>query len=143
MRCYKTILGIFYGDRIINDAVRDNIRPETGPLEDLITRAKKKKLKWHGNVIRARNLSTAILKVTALGERENVSEKMGWKRHLLNWKILDRDSNIGMQQRHIEGADQVLIDSTKTSGYGTDNEDDVISFGWKKYFNPKLTTSGI
>lgn len=47
--------------------VRDIIRKERSPLEDLIVIVKKRRLKWH--LIGANNLSTAVLLGTTLGKR--------------------------------------------------------------------------
>lgn len=46
MRCYRSIPSI-YVDYIRNDAVKDTIKQETGPLEDPVTTVNKRMLKWH------------------------------------------------------------------------------------------------
>lgn len=44
-------------------------------LEDLISTIKKRKVKWHDHIVRANNLSTAILQDTNLGKRQRGSDR--------------------------------------------------------------------
>ena len=60
MRCYITIFAISYIVQITNEEVRNAIRHSVGHYEDLLTTAKKWKLKWYGHVIRANSLSTPV-----------------------------------------------------------------------------------
>lgn len=51
MRFYRTMLGIFYVDRIRNKAVRNSNRWEPEPLKDFKGIVKEKELKCYGNFI--------------------------------------------------------------------------------------------
>lgn len=51
--------------------VRESIKKEAGPLEDLIPPSRRKKLKWYGYAITAKNLCHVILQDTNLSRREN------------------------------------------------------------------------
>ena len=44
MRCYPKILHISYKDHVTNEEVRAKIQLAIGPLEDLLTNAKRRKL---------------------------------------------------------------------------------------------------
>lgn len=60
------IRGIYYVEYTANDAAWEIIKQDTGPLEDLVTIIKMTKLKYHGHVMRAICLSTAVLKLGRL-----------------------------------------------------------------------------
>ena len=69
MKCYRTILGITYRDRITNDAIRRLIATHVDNYEDLLSTVIKKKLKWYGHVTRGNGLSKVILQGTVHGKR--------------------------------------------------------------------------
>lgn len=71
MRCNRTIRGLSYVGRIMNDAVRDAIRKERGPLEDFVA-IKKRFLNWYEDVMRANSIPTVILR---LKEKRETEEK--------------------------------------------------------------------
>ena len=50
MRCSCKLLGISYRDHITNEEVKARIGNAIGPYEDLLTSAKRRKLKWYGHV---------------------------------------------------------------------------------------------
>ena len=52
MRCYCKILRISYKDNVTNEEVRAKIQQAIGPHKDLLTIAKRRKLKWYGYVSR-------------------------------------------------------------------------------------------
>ena len=60
MRCFRNLLSISYRDHITNDAVR--IRQAHGPYDDMLTKVKKRKLKWFGHVSRSGGLSRQFYK---------------------------------------------------------------------------------
>lgn len=104
-------VGIFYLDCIANDTGQDIIQQETSPLENLTPSIKKGKLKKTYGHIRIKNLSIAIWQGTTLGKRIKRGRqrgKMGWQSLKVDRKIIYRDSDIGMQARHMEEASQVL-----------------------------------
>ena len=49
MRCFRKLLGISYRDHITNEEVKARIGNAIGPYEDLLTTAKRRKLKWYGH----------------------------------------------------------------------------------------------
>ena len=53
MRCYRKILHISYKDHVTNEEVRAKIQQAIGPLEDLLTIVKRRKLQWYGHVCRS------------------------------------------------------------------------------------------
>ena len=46
MGCYRKILRITYEDHVTNQEVRAKIQQAIGPLEDLLTIVKRRKLQW-------------------------------------------------------------------------------------------------
>ena len=46
MGCYRKILRITYKDHVTNQEVRAKIQQAIGPLEDLLTIVKRRKLQW-------------------------------------------------------------------------------------------------
>lgn len=122
MRCYRSI----YVDYIRNDTVQDTIKQETGPLEDLVTTVNKRMLKWHSP-----QSFPYISKIDHLEQNKNrpTEERMCWQRHSLDWNIIHRESDVGKQQRHMDGAGPVFKNSTtrlshKTVGDFADVDDD-------------------
>ena len=69
MRCFRRLLGISYKDHITNEEVRNRIKQEIGPWEDLLTTVKKSKLEWYGHVTRSMGLAKTILQGTVQGGR--------------------------------------------------------------------------
>ena len=61
MRCYRKILRISYKDHVTNEEVRSKIQEAIGPLEDLLTIVKRRKLQWYGHVSRLSGLAKTIL----------------------------------------------------------------------------------
>ena len=69
MRCFRKLIGISYRDHITNDTVRGRIRQAIGPYDDILTKVKKRKLKWFGHVSRSAGLAKTILQGTVQGGR--------------------------------------------------------------------------
>ena len=69
MRCYRKILFISYKDHVTNEEVRAKIQRAIGPLEDLLTIVKRRKLQWYGHVSRSSGLAKTILQGTVKGGR--------------------------------------------------------------------------
>ena len=57
MRCYRKILRISYKDHVTDEDVRAEIQQTIGPLEDLLTIVKRRKLQWYGHVFRSSGLA--------------------------------------------------------------------------------------
>ena len=79
MRCYRKIrLRILYKDRTTNEEVRAKIQLAIGPLEDLLTIVKRRKLQWYSHVSRSSGLTKTILRGTVkLGRRQRRQEEVG------------------------------------------------------------------
>ena len=56
MRCFRKLLGISYSYYITSEEVKARVGNAIGPYEDLLTSVKRRKLKWHGHVIRSSGL---------------------------------------------------------------------------------------
>ena len=67
-RCYRRILRISYKDHVTNEEVRAKVQQGIGPHEDLLTIAKRRKLKWYGHVSRSSGLAKIILQGTVTEE---------------------------------------------------------------------------
>ena len=52
MRCYRKVLRVSYKDHVTNEEVLAKIQQAIGPLEDLLTTVKRRKLQWYGHVSR-------------------------------------------------------------------------------------------
>ena len=61
MRCYRKILQISYKDHATDEEVHAKIQQAIGPLEDLLTIVKGRKLRWYGHVSRSSGLAKTIL----------------------------------------------------------------------------------
>ena len=64
MRCFSKLLGISYRDHITNEEVKTRIGNTIGPYEDLMTSAKRRKLKWYRHITRSSGLAKTILQGT-------------------------------------------------------------------------------
>ena len=67
IRCYRKILHIPYKDHVTNEEVCAKIQQAIGPLEDLLTTVKRRKLQWYGHVSRSSGLAKTILQGTVKG----------------------------------------------------------------------------
>ena len=68
MRCYRRLLTISYKDHVITRRFAKQ-KPETGVLGDLLTKVKKRKLKWYGHISSASGMAKTILQRTVKGAR--------------------------------------------------------------------------
>ena len=84
-RCFRKILGISYKDRFTNEQVRKTIINHIGPYEDLLATAKRRKLKWYGNVTRSDGLTKVILQGTVAGSRRRGRPKKSWIDNIVEW----------------------------------------------------------
>ena len=79
MRCYCKILRISYTDHVTNEEVRAKIQQAIGPLEDLVTIVKRRKLQWYGRVSRSSGLTKIILQGTGKGGRRQGIQRKRWE----------------------------------------------------------------
>ena len=96
MKCYRTILGITYRDRITNDAIRGLIAAHVDNYEDLLSTVIKKKLKWYGHVTRGNGLSKVILQGTVNGKRRRGAQRKTWLDNIKEWTKCNFDTTQGI-----------------------------------------------
>ena len=85
MRCFRKLLGIPYRDHITNEEVKARIGNAIGPYEDLLTTAKRRKLKWYGHVTRSSGLAKTILQGTVQGGRRRGRQRKRWEDNIKEW----------------------------------------------------------
>ena len=59
--CFRKLIGMSYRDRITNENVKTRIGNGIGPYEDLLTSAKRLKLKWYRHVTRSSGLAKTTI----------------------------------------------------------------------------------
>ena len=89
MSCYRKILRISYKDHVTDEEVRAEIQRAIGPLEDLLTMAKRRKLQWHGHIPRSSGLAKTILQGTVKGERRQSRQRKRWEDNIREWTGLE------------------------------------------------------
>ena len=87
-RCYRKVLRISYKDHVTNEEVRAKIQRAIGPLEDLLTIVKRRKLQWYGHVSRSSGLAKTILQGTVRGRRHGRQRKR-WEDNIREWTGLE------------------------------------------------------
>ena len=85
MRCYRKILLISYKDHVTNEQVRAKIQQAIGPQKDLLTIAKRRKLKWYGHVSHSSGLAKTILQSTGNGGRRQGRQRKRWEDNIREW----------------------------------------------------------
>ena len=85
MRCYRKILRISYKDHVTNEEVRTNIQQAIGPLEDLLTIVKRRKLQWYGHLFRSPGLAKSILQGTVKGGERQGRQRKRWEDNIREW----------------------------------------------------------
>ena len=85
MRCLRRLLGISYKDHITNEEVRQIITQQVKHYEDLLTTAKKRKLRWYGHLTRSDGLSKTILQGTVQGKRRRGRQRKKWTDNITEW----------------------------------------------------------
>ena len=102
MRCYRKILRISYKDHVTNEEVRAKIPQAIGPLEDLLTIVKRRKLQWYGHVSRSSGLAKTILQGTVKGGRRQGGQRKRWEAKVRKWTSLE----FGKSQRAVENREK-------------------------------------
>ena len=64
---------------MINEEVKARIGNAIEPYEDLLTSAKRRKLKWYGHVTRSFGLAKTILQGTVQGGRRRDRQRKRWE----------------------------------------------------------------
>ena len=89
MRCYRKILRTSHRDNVTNEEICAMIQQAIGPYEDLLTNAKRLKLKWYGHVSRSSDLAKTILQGTSKEGRRQGGQKKRWKDKNREWTGLE------------------------------------------------------
>ena len=102
MRCYRKILHISYTDHVTNEEVRAKIQQAIGPLEDLLTIEKRRKLQWYGHVSCSSGLAKTILQGTLEVERRQGGQRKRWEDNIREWTGLEfgKSQRRGRRRRH-------------------------------------------
>ena len=89
MRCYWSLLNISYKDHVTNEKDRRKIQAAIGEYDELLTRAKKRKLKCFCCVSRSSGLAKTILQGTVKGKRKRGRQKKRWEDNIKEWTGMD------------------------------------------------------
>jgi len=89
MRCLRRLLGISYKDHVTNNEVRRKITQQVRDYEDLLTTAKKRKLRWYGHVTRSEGLAKTILQGKVQGKRRRGRQRRKWANDIRDWTRKD------------------------------------------------------
>ena len=89
MRCYWRLLNISYKDHVTNEEVRRKIQAAIGDYNELLTLAKKRKLRWFGQVSSSSGLAKTILRTTVKGTRKRGRQKKLWEDNIKEWTGMD------------------------------------------------------
>ena len=95
MRCYRKILCISCKDHVNNEEVRNKIQQAIGPYEYLLTRVKRRKLKWH--VSQTSGLTKTILQGTVRGARRRGRQRKRWEDNTREWTTWTSQRHKGRQ----------------------------------------------
>ena len=85
MRCYRRRLNISYKDHATNEEVCNRIQNAIGVHDDLLTIAKKRKLRWYGHISRSSGMAKTILQRTVKGARRRGRQKKRWEDNIKEW----------------------------------------------------------
>ena len=102
MGCYRKILCISYKDHVTNEEVCAKIQRAIGPLEDLLTIVKRRKLKYHGHLTRLSGLAKIILQGTVKEGRRQGRQKKSWEDNIREWTGLE----FAKSQRSVENKEK-------------------------------------
>ena len=95
-------LRISYKDHVTYEEVRAKIQQAVGPHEDLLTVAKRRKLKWYGHVSRSSGLAKTILQGTVNGGRRQDRQRKRWEDNIREWTGL----GFGRSKRAVENREK-------------------------------------
>ena len=79
MRCYRRLLNVSYKDHVTNEDVRKKIQAAIGKYDELLTLAKKRKVRRFEHVSRSSGIAKTILQGIVQGKRRKGSQKKRWE----------------------------------------------------------------
>ena len=68
-----------------NEEFRNRIQNAIGVHDDLLTMAKKRKLRWYGHISRSSGMAKTILQGTVKGARRRGRQKKRWEDNTKKW----------------------------------------------------------
>ena len=83
------VYGISCRDHLTSKEVKTRIENPTGPYEDLLTSAKRRKLKWYEHVTSSSGLAKTILQGTVQGRRRRGRQRKRWEDNIREWTGLE------------------------------------------------------
>ena len=72
-----------------SEEVRRKIQAAIGDYDELLTRTKKRKLRWSGHFSSSSGLAKTILRTTVKGTRKRGRQKKRWKDNIKEWTVMD------------------------------------------------------
>ena len=78
-------IGDFYKDHVMNKEVRNRIQNAMGMHDDLLTMAKKRKVRWYGHISRSSGIAKTILQGTVKGVRRRGRQTKRWEDNIKEW----------------------------------------------------------
>ena len=75
MRCYRRLLNISYKDPVTIKDVPRMIQAAIGVYDELLSSAKKRKLRWYGHISMSSGLAKTILQGTVQGKKKKGRQK--------------------------------------------------------------------
>ena len=81
IRCYRRLQNISYKDHVRNEEVRNRIQIANGVPEDLLTKVKKRNLRWYGSISGSSRMAKTNLQGTLKGSRR----KERWEDNIKEW----------------------------------------------------------
>ena len=91
IRCFRKLLGMSYGDHMINEEVKTRLGNAIGPYEDLLTSVKRRKPKKYRLVTRSSGLVKIILQGTVQWGRRRGRQRKRWEDNIKEWTGLEWD----------------------------------------------------
>ena len=91
-----------YKDHVTNEGVRAKIQQAIGPLEDLLTIVKRRKLQWYGHVSRSSGPAKTILQGTVKGGKRQGRQRKRWEYNIRGWTGLE----FAKSQRAVENREK-------------------------------------
>ena len=86
IRYFRRFLDISYKDHhVANEEVRNRIKKDIGPYEDLLSAMKRRQLRWFGHVARGGRLVKTVLQRTARRGRKRRRQKKRWGDNNAEW----------------------------------------------------------
>ena len=111
MRCFLKLFSISYRDHITNEEMKARIRNAIGPQGDILTSAKRPKLKWYGHVTRSSGLARTFLQGAVQGGSRRGRQRKQWEGNIKEWTGLEWNTLLG-KAKNREAWKKLVVKST-------------------------------